>query len=582
MQELLSKLSELIKGEFNKELMVEAKAIMDQVRQQLDTERKEALAEFLEDPENKAEDFAPTPSEEATLFESLRAEFNDKRKAYTERRAKEEKENLERKIDIIKKISSITKEEENIGKAFNIFKELQEEWNTIGRVPGDKHKDIQNDFHTAVDSFYYDIKIYKDLKENDLNHNLEAKKEIVNKLNVLLKAETDNLEENVKNLQQEWFNIGPVPKEDFEALKEQFDKALEGNYEIIKARRQVRKDAMLENLALKKALLEKTKELCAETPGNVKAWNKTTETLIEYQKAWKSIGFGPRKDNEEVWQEFRAVCDAFFAEKAKFFEDFKKELSLNQTQKEALCDEAEILKLSTDWKETTQKLIQLQKKWKTIGPAPMGVEQKLWKKFRSACDAFFEAKDKSGKELEASFEVNLAAKEEFLAKFEKEAVSEDKAEAVKQIKAGISTWSGLGRVPKKNIAELGEKFQAILDEKMKAAGIEKEELEHSKFTSRVQALLNEEDYKRLLDKEKRFIKDKIDEFKKQAIQYENNLGFFNNTANKKNPLLEEAKKKIAATNNAIDKMLDQLQYIDKSIRQKEKQAKAEVENEENS
>ena len=215
MQELLSKLSELIKGEFNKELMVEAKAIMDQVRQQLDTERKEALAEFLEDPENKAEDFAPTPSEEATLFESLRAEFNDKRKAYTERRAKEEKENLERKIDIIKKISSITKEEENIGKAFNIFKELQEEWNTIGRVPGDKHKDIQNDFHTAVDSFYYDIKIYKDLKENDLNHNLEAKKEIVNKLNVLLKAETDNLEENVKNLQQEWFNIGPVPKEDF-------------------------------------------------------------------------------------------------------------------------------------------------------------------------------------------------------------------------------------------------------------------------------------------------------------------------------------------------------------------------------
>lgn len=572
MQEKLSKLSELVKSEFNKEVIAEIKGLIEQIQSEFDSQRKESLAEFLEDPENKVEDFSPVPSDEEANFEELRRNYKDKRKAYTEQRAKEEKENLEAKLNIIDKINSITDAEENISKAFDIFNELKEKYNGIGRIPGDKHKEIQNSYFAAVDSFYYHIKIYRDLKEHDLHHNHEAKKELVKKLEVLSKAGVDNHEENVKQLQHEWYEIGPVPKDDYEALKEKFDAALEANYSIIKEKRAERKEQMLNNLEAKKKLLSDAQEISQLKPQNVKQWNKATDAILTIQKQWKEIGFGPKKENEEVWASFRAACDTFFDAKAEYFKDYKKELNINQQQKEDLCQQAEDLKDSTDWKDTAQKLINLQKKWKNIGPAPKGVEQKLWKRFRAACDAFFNAKEESAKKLEAGFEDNLKKKEELLMKFETLEIPQQKEEAIKALKSMLAEWSAVGRVPKSNLADITERFQTVLDAKMKAGGVEKEELEHSKFTARVQSALLDKDFERILAKEKRFLKEKIDEFKKQLIQYENNLGFFNNTSSKKNPLLEEAKKKISATNNAIEKMLDQMKYIDKSIRQKVKES----------
>ncbi|TXC77032.1 DUF349 domain-containing protein [Luteibaculum oceani] len=583
MQELLNKFSDLLKQEFNKELITEGKTLMEDIEKEFNQLREKALETFLEDPENKPEDFSPAPSEDEQKFAELKTEFKDKRKAYAERRAKEEKENLDRKLAIIKQISSITKDEENIKKAFDTFKALQEEWNGIGRVPGDRHKEVLQDYHNAVDTFYYDIKIYKDLLENDLKKNLETKQNIVKNLEVISKAETENLEENVKKYQQEWYDVGPVPRDEFEPLKARFDKALDAAYEIIKTRRAARKEELDKNLALKKGLLGKTREITEKLPNNAKAWNKATEKIIEIQQAWKQVGYGPRKENEEVWKEFRAECDTFFEHKSKFFEDFKKELSLNQTEKEALCDQAEVLKDSTDWKETSRKLIDLQKKWKNIGPAPMAFEQKLWKRFRAACDAFFEAKEKSAKELDAKFEDNYKAKLEFIEAFKGVKLPEDKQEAAKEIKSKLSEWNKLGKVPKDKITEVNNAFNSILDEKMEAIGLAKEELEHSKFTSRIQGLLQENDFEKLLQKEKRFINEKIEEFKKQAIQFENNMAFFNSSSAKKNPLLVEAEKKITATRNAIEKMENQIKYINKNMRQKIKELQAnetETQNEE--
>ncbi len=574
MQELLAKLDELVKQEFNKEVITTGKQWVEDLDQHYAQERDRAREEFLNDAENEAGDFEHRPDESERQFLELKTKFHDKRKAFAEMRAQQEKENLQKKQHIIDQITAIPREEENIGKAFSVFKELQESWKEIGRVPGDKHKDIQNAYMAAVDSFYYHINIYRDLKVFDLKKNLEAKQEIVSKLEVLAKADAENLEENVKNLQQEWYEIGPVPKEDFDVLKAQFTAALDKGYEIIKDKRQKRKEQLLANLDVKKELLAKAQQLAENIPTSAKAWNKATDAIKELQQTWKNTGFGPRKDNEEIWKEFRAACDAFFEAKSDFYKDFKKELALNQTQKEELCDQAEVLKLSTDWRETTKKMIDLQKKWKKIGPAPQSQEQKLWKRFRGACDAFFEAKEQHHKQVEKDFEENLKQKQELITELEAFNLPSEKSEAVAVLKKFYNRWTGLGKVPKDHIKAVNEGFQKAFDAKMEAAGLDKNELEHSKFTARVTALLQEEDFKKALAKERKFIQDKIEDFKKQAIQYENNLGFFGNAKNSNNPLLEEAKKKINTTNKAIDRMKEQVDYINKSIRKKERELAA--------
>ncbi|MGB0166018.1 MAG: DUF349 domain-containing protein [Luteibaculum sp.] len=566
MQELLARLSELLKQEFNKEIITEGKQVVEDLEMLFHAKHQEALNEFLQDPENKREDFSPVKTEEEVQFENLKADFKEKRKAFAERRAAQEKENLQKKEEIINKVSILAREEENIGKAFSAFKELQEQWKEIGRVPGDKHKDIQNAYMSAVDSFYYHINIYRDLKVFDLKKNLEHKQEIVAKLEVLAKADTPNMEENVKQLQQEWYDVGPVPKEDFEALKEKFTAALDNAYELIKAKRQERKELMLQNIEKKREILKQAEEIVAQKPDSAKAWNEATDKIIELQKAWKEIGFGPRKDNEQVWKEFRAVCDEFFNAKGEFYQDYKKELTLNQNQKEELCDKAEVFAQSTDWKEATKKIIDLQKRWKKIGPAPQAQEQKLWKRFRAACDGFFQAKENSHKKLSEAFEQNLQEKQTLVKELEQYKAPSDKPEAVKELKKFYNRWVGIGKVPRENISEINDAFQKAFDAKLEEAGVDKNELEHSKFTSRISALLSEDNFEAALKKERRFIQEKMEEFKKQAIQYENNMAFFGNAKNSKNPLLEEAKKKIAATHNAIEKMQEQVDYINKSMR----------------
>lgn len=574
--ELLSNFSELLKTEWNKEVLTALKTLVDTLNQQVQEEEDQQLKAFLEDPENEVANFSSSPSEQTLEFKQLYDQYKEKRKVYAEQRAKEERENLAKKLDLIKQIEAVTKSEENISKAFTQFNELNEAFNAVGRIPGDKHKDIQTSYHAAVDQFYYNIRIYQDLKELDLKKNLDVKTALVTEIEGLAaKAPTKEVEDAVKKNQEEWYATGPVPKEDYEALKEKFQKACDAVYENLRSYHQERKEKMKENLELKQALLSKVSDINISEINSHKAWKKETEALLKIQEEWKAIGFGPKKENELVWAEFRKVCDAFFEAKNQFYAVLKKEQDVNQVKKIQLCEAAEALKDSTEWGDTAKKLVRLQNDWKKLGPARQKDEQKLWNRFRGACNHFFDSRTKHFEEKEASFGENLTLKKALIEKIDATKLADDKTENVKTIKALTQEWSQIGQVPKSDFKAINEQYDVAIGKLFDQSGISKSEIEQGKFVAKITAILNSNDADFLIDKEIKFLKDKISEQQATVIQYENNLGFFSGNTN--NPLVKDVTAKIEKGKGIIEKIDAQIRLIKKMKREHAKQIEAAAE-----
>ncbi len=529
-QELLEKFRALLAGELSKESITEQKQLIAEYRNEIEKEQKEQLDRFLSDPENDKNDFVPAPDPLNDEFVSLLTEFNDKRKNFAEARAQEERTNLKAKEEIINSITTITNNEENISKAFSSFNELQERWKNIGRIPGDKHQEITTAYHAAVDNFYYHIRIYKDLKDFDLKKNHEHKREILERIKALQgKENIKELEEAIKALQHEWFEMGPVPQDAYEALKADFSAACDVIYAKIKQHYSTLKDQLAENLTKKQSLLDKASNFIAGELDSHKGWQKATEKIIALQEEWKAVGFGPKKENEEIWHRFRALCDTFFANKHKYYESLNKDFEINRVRKEELCEKAEAIQASTNWKDTAEKLVKLQQRWKEIGSAGQKHEQKLWTRFRAACNAFFDAKKVHFSSQDEKLGENLQQKQAMLEKIKATTFGDDKEANLTTIKALIKDWNAIGHVPRNEMNKINNEYQALIDQKFEESKIDKDELEYSKFIARVQSYLNEEDSDYLIRKEKRFLDDKIRELEHQVIQYENNLGFFANS-----------------------------------------------------
>lgn len=575
-QDILDKLKELLSTEFTKELISEGKTLVNNYRDLRDEEVKEQLKVFLADEENDRNDFMPQKDEMEDAFDALHMEFLEKKKAFTEARANEERKNLAAKKDIIDKINFIVQNEENIGKAFNSFNELKEEWQKIGRVPGDKHADLTSAFHVAVDSFYYNINIYKDLQELDLQKNLTAKKDIIEKLQALTAEENGKeLEQNLKALHKEWFDLGPVPREEFEALKESFNALCDTLFAKVKEEYQKRKDEQVANLALKQSIVDRVKNIETQGINSHKGWQKATEKIIALQEEWKKIGFGPKKENEELWTEFRAQCDAFFDKKKVFYDSLHKDFEVNKAQKEDLCERAEALKDNQNWKDTAEKIKAIQNKWKTIGSAGQKFEQKLWVRFREACNAFFDNKkaffDKKDEELGGNYTAKIAQIE----KIKNTTFGDNKDENVKLIKTLINEYNSIGFVPRNKMDEVNNLYQEVIDAKFGETGIDKEELEYSKFITKIQNILNSDNFDIQLQKERKFLDSKIKEFQDTVTQYENNLGFFSNV-NSKNPLVKDVLSKIEKAKEAMTKLQEQKKLINKMKKKREQELQADA------
>lgn len=515
----------------------------------------------------EALDKGETPEEEPTSdpikdeFYDIYTVFKAKRKEIIDAKNKEEDENFKKKKALITKLKAIVEEEENIGNAFKAHKEIHEEWKTIGEIPRDKRPEVQNEYSRLLEDFFYNMKIYREIKDYDFKKNLDAKHAIIEKIEALVAVERiKDVEASLKTLQNEWEDVGPAPQEEWETVKEKYWSNVKATWERIQGFYDERNAQMEKNLGVKKELLEMAKQLAARKNESTKDWEDNTKILIEVQDTWKNVGFGPKKENEEIWKEFRAVCDAFFENKSKFYEGINAVYDKVAEQKEKLVEQVEALKDSTDWKDTTQKIIGLQKDWKNLGSAGRKNEQRLWKSFRGACDSFFNAKQKHFDEMDKQNETNLAAKEAIISQIKSFELSTDKNEAINQLKEFSKSFAEAGKVPFKEKDRIYSEYKTALDTHYNKLKLEGQEKEKVMFQARLDTLAASPNASKLFDKEKQDLRNKINEIKSEITQYENNLGFFANSKGA-NALKEEVERKITASQNRIESLKRKLKQI---------------------
>lgn len=528
----------------------------------LEEERKDQVA--MLDAQERGEAYEPIDLKPLKdEFYEIYNVYKEKRKQLVEAKNKEEEENLRRKKFIIAKMQEMIQKEENIGAAFATYNELHEEWKKIGDIPREKRDEIQKEYSRLLELFFYNIKIYRELKDHDLKRNQQLKEEVIHHLEELKnQSSIKELEASLKRLQNEWEEIGPVQNDQWEALKSKYWETTRSLYDRIHQFYDERRNILTENLNKKKELLEEARKLIEESIGHsvAKDWDLATENLLKIQESWKSVGFGPRKENEAIWQEFRQQCDTFFAKKKEFFGTIQEKYNEIGEAKKKLIDQAIALKDSTEWKETAEKLIQLQKKWKASGHAGQRLEQKLWQEFRGACDAFFNSRQKHFEEQDKQLETNLVAKKDIISKIEAYELPENKQQALNDLKEFTSAFNAVGKVPMKEKDTIYHAYKAAIDKhygKLKLEGAEKEKV---MFQARLETLQGSPDAGKLLSRERADIRQQIDKLKAEILQFENNLGFFARSKGA-DALRKEVEGKINAAKNRIEALKTKLKQI---------------------
>lgn len=529
----------------------------------IEEERKLQIAQL--DAEEKGEEIPENP-ELATLKEAFREvtkEFREKRKAIIESKNAEESVNLSKKKAIINKLREVIQNEENIGAAFGALKELQENWKEIGDIPRDKRDEIQTEYSRLIEDFFYNINIYKQLKDHDLKRNTQMKQDVIAKLKELENvASIKEVEQQLKALQNDWEDIGPVSNEEWELMKDEYWKAVHACYSRINTHFEEQRAVLTKNLELKTELLANLTATVNEIPQqtDLKYWDETTAKILQFQEDWKKIGFGPKKENEEVWLAFRAQCDRFFASKKEFFGEIQNEFDKVAEKKKALIDKANELKDSTDWKNTANQLVTLQKQWKTLGSSGQKNEQRLWKQFRGACDIFFDNRQKHFETADAEFETNLTSKNEIIAKINAYVVPEDKKQALTDLKQFANDFNAVGKVPMKVKDAIYSEFKTALDKHYAELKLEGDEKNKVMFQARLDTLSGSPDSSRLFAREKADLRKKIDQLQQDILQLENNLGFFANSKGA-DALKKEVEKKVERAKEEIIAIRQKIKLI---------------------
>ena len=528
----------------------------------LELERKEQVAAL--EAEVNGEVYEPTDyADQKKTFYELYMLYRNRKKELTEAKQATETANLKAKKSLIERLRQVIDAEENIGAAFSAYKEIHEAWKGIGDIARDQRDAIQQEYSKLLESFFYNMKIYRELKEHDLKRNLQLKEELIVQLASLKTVDSiKEVEMRLKALQNEWEGIGPVVNEQWEEVKQKYWEEVKLLYTRIHAIYDERRSTLTENITQKKAILVETSafvEKVAEWT-TVKAWEKATEELLALQERWKAVGFGPKKENEEVWQTFRGYCDAFFQHKRTFFAGVQDQYQALADKKRALIEKARALQESNDWKETATTLVRLQKEWKGIGHTGQKLEQKLWSEFRGACDAFFTKRDQHFAAADNELKVNLEAKKALIDELELLNLPDDKHEALVQLKAFTAKFSEIGKVPISEKDTIYNAYKKALDDQYKKLKLEGEEKERILFQARIDALASSPDKSRAFAKEKAEIRQQIDQLKKSMLQYENNLGFFARSKGA-DALRKEVEQKIQHAQRSIDGLIRKLKMV---------------------
>jgi hypothetical protein len=511
---------------------------------------------------------APLHDEDDKRFKQLMDTFHQRVNDIRRRKAKEEADNLAAKKAVMDELRSLITGEENIGTAFQKFKDLQEKWKTIGNVPAQQYRDLQSDYSHLLDEFFYHIRIYKELRDHDLRKNTALKQALISDMQSL--AQKDNireLEQQVRDYQEKWHQVGPVLKEEWESIRDGFWNATRTVYDKIHEHYKARRAEHEVNLQAKQALIEKVTTLTANigTP-TAKEWKTLTDQVLELQNAWKAVGFATKKDNERVWKEFRNACNVFFDAKKAYFDKLKDQYKDARERKQALLDEALKLKDSTEWRQTADKLKQLQQRWKDAGSAGPRDENRLWSRFREACDTFFQNRKATFEKLDAEQAVHAQEKEALLTEIEGFQLSGDRGKDLDTLKSFSQRWMNSGRVSPKLYDALSERYRLALDKHYGQLKLEGEERRRMQFQDHVDSLKNGPDGKDRIERESRFIKRKIEEIENEMRQMERNMGMFNFKSASGEAMRKDMEKKIEKLGRDVERLKVQHRELLKELR----------------
>ena len=530
--ELVRQLEELVQNEDRMKMSKEVESVKAAFYRTLAKDKAEA-----ENPEDAS--FV----EIENVFKEIYNSYKKERSEYNRQLEKEAEENLALKEAVIADLKALVEKQEDVNETFPKFREIQDRWKAIGPVPPQNYRNINETYQLYVEQFYDMVKINRELRDLDFKKNLEAKEAfcaIAEKL-----AENEDVVAAFKELQklhEQWKEFGPVAKEFRESVWERFKAATAVVNKKYQAFFEGIKEQQADNLAKKTALCEKVEEIAAREVANSNEWNAFSKEIEEVQKEWKTIGFASKKDNQKVYDRFRAACDSFYARKRDFYMEYKDGMNSNLEKKIAICEQAEQLKLSTDWKKTTDLLINLQKQWKEIGAVPRKKSEQLWKRFRAACDEFFAERDKNAKP-ENDFYGNLKAKQRLIEEIKAYELNGDESDAAAMAEFQ-KRWNEIGFVPFKEKDNVAKAYKDAL----------------SKFPPK--APRRNKPARPQLSEKERLIQ-KYHALEQDIVTYENNIGFFSMSKNSA-PLIEQMQQKIEKSKEELKALAAQIKALEEN------------------
>lgn len=522
-------------------------------------EREARLKEYIDGGGNP-ETYQVVPDQDEETFKAQMAVIREKRAQIMQQQEAEKQANLEKKLEIIEKIKAMATSPDEAGKSYNEFKELQQQWKDIKNVPADKANELWRNYQLYVEQFYDLLKLNSEAREYDFKKNLEMKTKLCEAAEKLADEEdVISAFHQLQELHQQYREIGPVAKElreevwaRFKAASTVINKRHQQHFEDLRAKEE-------ENLARKTALCEKVEELGKAENKGAADWEKRSKEIIDIQNEWKTIGFAPQKMNVKIFERFRAACDDFFGRKAEYFKALKVTFSENIEKKKALVEKAQALADSTDWKATSDKLIALQKEWKTVGMVPKKLGDQLWQEFLGACNKFFEARNAAGAGQLNEEHANLEKKKGIIEQLK--ALAENAAEATKEkVQALTEEYNKVGHVPYKEKDKLYEAYHEVLDRIYKELNISTKRRRLNDFKANIKNVAKRGE--EALDNERGRLARRFEQLKQEIQTYENNLGFLNASSKKGNSLIDEMNRKVQHLRDDLELVRQKIKAID--------------------
>lgn len=500
------------------------------------------------------------PDEAEDVFKAEMGVIKERRAKLFLQQEAEKQENLEKKLNIIERIKNMASSPEEANKNYNEFKELQQQWKDIKNVPADKANELWRNYQLYVEQYYDQLNLNREAREYDFKKNLGIKNHLCEAAEKLAE-EPDVISafHQLQELHQQFREVGPVAKElrdevwtRFKAASTVINKRHQQHFDELRAKEE-------DNLVKKTALCEKVEDIVKDEHKGANEWEKLTKEIIDIQAEWKKIGFAPQKMNVKIFERFRAACDDFFSKKAAFFKEMKQRYNENIAKKQSLIEKAEALMENTDWKVTTDKMIALQKEWKTIGAVPKKAGDELWSKFLEACNKFFEARNAANAGTRNEERTNLDKKKAIISQL-KELVEGSVDDLQEKVKGLVDEYAKIGHVPYKEKDKLYKQYHEVLDKLYDDLHVTTAKRRLDNFKSNLKNVVKRgED---ALDNERGRLMRRYEGLKQEINTYENNLGFLNASSKKGNSLIDEMNRKVQRLKDDMELIKQKIKTID--------------------